>query len=103
MNGPKDIDFGIEHRLYDTASQIHLRGVVIDVVGALGFEDLAHCLVVPNVSVVKPRSRIEVFDGSAGKIINDHHIQTLLEICIDNMGCNKPSSPSYQSLHALLL
>jgi len=84
VQSTKDVDRRVEHRIFHRFPYIHLCGVVVDNVDFPPLEDVSQCLV-PYIDFMKFGFRVDVFQASRRKIVNDDDGMTRLDVGICNM------------------
>ena len=95
----ENIDAGIEGRIRHGMTHVHLRRVMAENFRFDLFETCCRAAL-RNIDLVQFCFGIEVRRLPGGKIIEDMHLVTALQIRIDNVGPDKPRAPCDNDFHA---
>ena len=95
-----DINLRVEGRIRDGAPHVHLRGHMINRLGPLARDDLAHRGRVAKIHLMQPRLRIDLMALAGRQIVEDRDIAcALFDQRIDRMRPDKARAAGYENSH----
>jgi hypothetical protein len=100
-DGAEDVGPRVEERVGHRPPHVHLRGVVVQHVGALIADQVGRPRV-EDVQLVEPRLRIQVLALSRAQVVDHQHVVARRDAGVDDVRADEARAAGDEDLHQTL-